>query len=478
MLIRMLAALCVTTSFVSAVSAEEAIVSAQAAAEQLHLIRREKLDLILPGAMRDNGVDMWIHVVRDGNPDPMEIHFGDVSGYLVFTDRGEDRIERAIFGGGGHSELFDIFGSQEIARAVEGYDNADPKPEVYDELKDFVAERDPKVIAVNMSDKWAIADGISYTGYRKLERILGPEYASRLVSAESVITDFRVRRVQSEINAYARALEIHRLILERALSPEVITPGKTTLRDVGLWVAEELRRMGMARAGISLEYDVPRILYSAVQKRSSPPDARWWIMGDDYVIQRGDFMTFDVGVRYLDYFETDYKRNAYVLREGESSVPAGLQRAFDRAINARDIMRPHIVAGRTAKETLDALVAALEAEGYIYTPFVDIGEEDYRLLQEALKKTDQPGFSIDLHTMGNNGGSLVTLGASVAPFRTDRFDLKIQENHLFSFEYMVHSRLRERPGYPISINVEGNHIVTSRGVELLHPPNERILIIP
>ena len=30
-------------------------------AEVLRMIRAEKLDMILPSAMRDNGVDMWIH---------------------------------------------------------------------------------------------------------------------------------------------------------------------------------------------------------------------------------------------------------------------------------------------------------------------------------------------------------------------------------------------------------------------------------
>ena len=32
-------------------------------------IRRDKFDHVLPQAMRDNGVDMWIHVIRDRNPD-------------------------------------------------------------------------------------------------------------------------------------------------------------------------------------------------------------------------------------------------------------------------------------------------------------------------------------------------------------------------------------------------------------------------
>ena len=35
------------------------------------LIRQEKFDLILPEVMRSNGIDMWVHVMRAGNPDPL-----------------------------------------------------------------------------------------------------------------------------------------------------------------------------------------------------------------------------------------------------------------------------------------------------------------------------------------------------------------------------------------------------------------------
>ena len=66
--------------------------------EALRELRRTKLDLILPGAMRDNNVTMWIHVTREGDPDPMAPQFGSTYGYLVFTDL-KDRIERASFGG-------------------------------------------------------------------------------------------------------------------------------------------------------------------------------------------------------------------------------------------------------------------------------------------------------------------------------------------------------------------------------------------
>jgi len=360
--------------------------------------------------------------------------------------------------------------------AIEGYDYGHQDPAVWDEIRDFVAERDPQTIAVNTSDWLSVADGISHSQYVKLEKILGPEYSSRIVYAENVITDFRVRRTQSEIVAFADALEIHREILERALSREVITPGVTTLREIGWWVREEFAKRGLD-FGNDPGVSIPRILYSAKSEPIDPPDVRWWIHHDDYVIQRGDFLTFDIGLRYLDYFSTDYKRNAYILREGETNVPESIQHAFDRALAAHDIIRANVKIGRTAGETLQILVAALEEAGYVYTPFIDIGTEDYVMIQEALADTDISGFSIDLHSLGNNGGSLVTVGPSVAPFRSDRDDLVIAENHFFAFEYMIHTNLPERPGFPVSINIEGNHIVTSRGVEYLHPPNEGIILI-
>ena len=46
----------------------------------------DRLDLILPSAMRDNNVDMWIHAARQGNPDPLAYEFGRIGGFIIFTD--------------------------------------------------------------------------------------------------------------------------------------------------------------------------------------------------------------------------------------------------------------------------------------------------------------------------------------------------------------------------------------------------------
>ena len=456
-------------------NAQPGVHTAKTGSEILRLVRNEKLDLILPGAMRDNNVDMWIHVTRNGDPDPLAKNFGSTSGYLIFTDLG-DKIERAAFGSAGAVENIDIRGSDDIARAIAGYNYRTQDFSVYDELRDFVTERDPKTIAINTSDWLAIADGISHSQYIKLEKILGSKYSARIVSAENLITDFRARRTLREVAVMTNALEAHRQILERSLTREVITPGVTTLGEIGWWVREEHHKRGLGR-GYNTGVGIPRILYSVKSEPIDPPSTGGWIYHPDYVIQRGDFLNFDNGVRYLDYFSTDYKRNAYILREGETSIPESIQHAFDRAIEARKIMAENIKVGRTAGETLEACIRALEDADYIYTPFVDIGTDDYEMLRKALVNTDRSGFSIDLHSQGHHGGSLVTVGPSVAPFRSDRDHLTIQENHMFSFEFIVHTNLPERPGYPLSINIEGNHIVSSRGVEWLHPPNEKIILI-
>jgi hypothetical protein len=109
--------------------------------EILNLIRKEKFRLILPIAMRENKIDMWIHVMREGNPDPLTIDLGGDNGYFVFTDYKKERIERAVFGGDNEmlqlTEIYDIYGSEE-------------------ELKEYVVKHNPKTIAVNMSEWIAV----------------------------------------------------------------------------------------------------------------------------------------------------------------------------------------------------------------------------------------------------------------------------------------------------------------------------------
>jgi len=415
--------------------------------ELLNLIRKEKFDKILPGAMRDNNVDMWVHVIRRGDPDAFALDFGVTMGHIIFTDRGGDRIERAIFGISfapvADRSVYDIRGSEE-------------------DMTKHVAERDPKRIAVNMSESLTHADGLSYNGYKKLVKLLGDKYAKRLISSEGVITDFRVRRIQTEIIAFAKACEIQRLIMEAALGS--IEPGVTTREDLGWWANDQLLAQGIEPSYFGL--GMPGIQHSEDSDRSETRKR-------DYIFQRGDLISWDWGIRYLN-FGTDYKRKVYILREGETALPASIQKAWDRGIKAREIIRKTFTPGRTAGETLNSVVAALEKDGFVYTPFTDTDKDDEII--QSMGDTDKSGFSIDCHCVGNTGNSEIAVGPSMAPFRPQRAHLVIQPNNLIAFEFIIHTWIPEWKER-LAINFEDNAVVTPNGVEALYPRNEKMILV-
>jgi len=145
-----------------------------------------------------------------------------------FTDRGGDRIERAILGrrwGDTHRErgeretlveesgAYDIVGEpvrvqEPVGGPMTEYDHR------FEGLREFVEARDPKRIGVNFkhdlgpwetyTDFGGARDGLSHTDYVLLTEELGDKYASRLVSAEYVMMDYTTGKVPSEIQLLER----------------------------------------------------------------------------------------------------------------------------------------------------------------------------------------------------------------------------------------------------------------------------------
>ena len=200
-----------------------------------------------------------------------------------------------------------------------------------------------------MSDEIGPADGLSHTMYQHLVKTLGEPYASRLVSAERLVSEFRSRRVAAEIVAFGEAAGIAIQLAERALSNEVITPGKTTLEDVAWWLQDRLLERGLGS-----EFDMPSVYVTGPEGIVATSTAR--------IIQPGDVMMIDWGVQLMN-FGTDVKRVAYVLKPGEIAPPKSIQNAFDKAIAVRDVLKKAIKPGVRADETMKAMDAALRAAG-------------------------------------------------------------------------------------------------------------------
>jgi len=401
-------------------------------------IRKDKFDYILPQALRENGIDMWIVMLKEGHYDPLYEDLGrgypGRVGFYIFTDRGGERIERAALGIEG--PMLEACGVYDIVKG--DYD-----------LKAFVAERAPKRIGVNMSEEVGAADGLSHMSYLELARTLGEPYASSLVSAEKLVSDFRSRNVASEIAAFAEAAQLSRSIAETALSSAVVKPGATTLEDVAWWMQDRLLERGLGSS-----FDMPSVYVTGPSGIEDVSNRR--------VIQRGDLLIIDWGVCLMN-FCTDVKRMAYVLKAGEGKAPAGIQNAFDQALKVREIVRSNIKPGKRADETLKILNGKVADAGFA-------------IMQTFNKPSDTPKTEVIIgcHSVGNTGHGI---GPSIAWFNPLRLTFEIRPTNMFSIEFFAYTPASEWGGKKVRIPLEDDAIVTERGIEWLYPVNNRILLI-
>jgi Xaa-Pro aminopeptidase len=404
----------------------------------MNQIRQDKFDLVLPGAMRDNNIDMWIVMNREGNFDPLYPDMGEgyvgATGYYVFTDNGGDRIERAALGVGGYllkeGGTYDYYGSEL-------------------ELREYVTERDPQWIGLNYSKSIGGADGLSYSGHLELAETLGEKFAARFVSAEKLVSDFRSQRVASEIAVFGEACELSYQIAEKALSNAIITPGVTTLEDVAWWMKEQLFKHNLESS-----FGMPSVYVTGPRGILAT--------SSDRIISRGDVLTIDWGVGLMNMY-TDMKRMAYVLREGETAVPLGIQNAFEQAVHVRDIIKKTIKPGKTAKETETAVYAALTAAGFNKM-------KGFNQFTEG----DVTDVIIGCHSVGNWGHGV---GPSIAFFNPVRLGFEIKPTNLLSIELFAYTRLPEWGGKKLRVALEDDAVVTARGVEWIYPVNPRVAVI-
>ncbi len=409
---------------------------ARARWERMCQIRAEKFDLIMPTAMQENNLDMWIVVMREGNLDPLweALGRGYVGGwaYYIFTNQG-GQVERAVLGAGGYRleqcGVYDYFGEP-------------------DELADYVANRDPERIGINMANSIGGADGISHTSYLHLREILGT-YGNRLVSAERFVSDFRSTRTAIEIAAFAETGEISREIAERAFSNEVITPGVTTLEDVAWWMSDQ-----QLERGLESSFDMPSVYITGPDGIAAT--------STDRIIQRGDLLMLDWGVGFLDFY-TDMKRIAYVLRDGETEAPEGIQFAFDQALEVRDIMKTTIKPAASAQIALNSTWEAIRAAGFNQIGF-----------NQPSPDSSVTDVVIGPHSVGNWGHGI---GPSLAFFNPEQLTYELRPSTLISIELFAYTANPDWDNAKIRIPLEDDAVVTERGVEWLYPANSHILII-
>lgn len=306
---------------------------------------RQRLDTVVPALMREQGVDMWVLFAREYVEDPVVATMLDARSLrarrrtiLLFFDPGEGKpVERLTVSRYGLAGLFTPVWRPEA------------QPDQWQRLAEIIAERNPQKIALNISGQTALADGLTHSQYEDFVTALPEELRSRIVPAGPLAIGWLESRIPAEMEVYPSIVRTANAIIAEALSDKVITPGKTSAEDVQWWMREKVNALGLD----TWFHPSLNILRAGQQGE---------LVGDA-IIQPGDMLWTDFGITYLG-LNTDTQHLAYVLKPGESDVPAGLKAGLAAANAVQDALTAEFRVGRSGNDLLAAARARAIASGY------------------------------------------------------------------------------------------------------------------
>jgi Xaa-Pro aminopeptidase len=318
---------------------------------------KERAETVLPMLMRREGIDMWILIAREYNEDPV------LKTMLPSFWLSARRTTMLVIYDNGESLETLACARYDVGEVFKKAWDKDKEPDQWARLKEIIEERAPKKIAVNRSENFGLADGISAYHYHKLLETLSSEYKSRVISGERLAIGWLETRTAQEMVVYQQICRIAHAIIAEGLSDKVIQAGVTTTEDVVWFYRNRISELGLS-AWFHPTVDVQRAnpeSTGSTRSFSSRPEKD--------VIQAGDLVHCDFGITYLG-LNTDTQQNAYVLKPGETEAPEYLVKAHQKGLQLMDILTETFVAGRTGNEVLASALKKAKAAGLkptIYT---------------------------------------------------------------------------------------------------------------
>src|SRR5688572_5802257 len=394
-----------------------------------------RLERVLPRLMREQGVDMWIIPVREYNEDPVFYSIVSPTTFAarrrtiyIFFDRGSQQgIERIAIGGSSQGGLYTVFRdpAAQVGTAGTTRRAAEPfGPEQWKLLTPVVAERDPKAIAVNVSQTHAFSDGLTVGEWEQLQNALPEKYRSRVVRKELLALELIEERVPEMLPTYQSMQELVHKTITTAFSNQVITPARTTTEDVVWWLRQRVNDLGLGT------WFQPSV---SVQRRGIE-------MTDSAnpVIMRGDVLHVDFGLIALG-LKTDTQHMGYVLRDGETEAPAGMRAALARAQRLQDLLLEEMEIGRTGNDVLQRTLTRMRGEGI--------------------------NGSVYTHPIGDHGhgaGPLIGLWDRQEGV-IGRGDVKLRPNTWFSIELQATTPVPEWSGQAVRMAMEEEALIDASG---------------
>jgi Xaa-Pro aminopeptidase len=349
--------LLILITFVSIGTLNAQVMGLKDQAAWLDSILEKRLTLLLPDLMERASIDVWVIIGAEYNEDPV------LKTMLPATWLSARRTTMLVIARNRVSGDIDrhAVARYDVGRSFKSAWNPDADPDQFKRLAQIVSSYQPDRIGINTSLHFDHANGITHTEHARFMDALPSRLRRNVVSAEALAVGWLETRIPDELTMYAHINETAHGILQRALSNEVVVPDKTTTTEVQWWLRETVRSMGLE------VWFHPSV---SVQRGEAPEHA-----GDfstkpgEEVIRRGDLMHIDFGITYLG-LNTDTQRMAYVLKNGESEIPAGLVAAFKKGNRLQDVLTGNFATGRTGNDVLRRSREQAIAEGLrpsIYT---------------------------------------------------------------------------------------------------------------
>ncbi|MFT4886033.1 MAG: hypothetical protein ACI8V0_000244 [Pseudohongiellaceae bacterium] len=307
-------------------------------AEVTNSIIKQRLDELVPLVMRRAGVDAWVIIAREYNEDPVLKTMLPATWLnarrrtvLLFIDHGDSRgVERMAVARYAVGDLFP------------GVWNPEEQPDQYARIAQLLGEFNPQKIALNFSDTYALADGLTFSEQRDFSNALSPQLQDRIVSAEEVAVGWLETRIPAEIEVYEDVMDIAYDIIKEGFSSDVVTAGETSTTDLEWWFRQRVSDLGLD-TWFHTSIEIERSDRSLANIAENNLDSK--------ILYKGDHVHIDFGISYLN-LQTDTQQNAYILNDGENDAPESLKTALKAGNDLQDILTSNFQVGRTGNEIL------------------------------------------------------------------------------------------------------------------------------
>jgi Xaa-Pro aminopeptidase len=379
--------------------------------------------------LKEKNIDMWLTFVRESAimPDPvMDMTVGESctwqTAYIICKDG-----DTTVIVGSLEKDKYEKSG---LYKNVISYLKSIREP-----FAEYIASKDPKSIAINYSKNSVLADGLTHGMYQiLLEHLQGTDYVNRLVNSEDIISALRGRKSATEISIMKQAIKETLTIFDAVT--RFIKPGVSEIQ-----IADFIKKI-VKKKGFDLAWDedhCPAVFTGPeTQGAHSGPTNR--------KVKPGHLVNIDFGIKYKGYC-SDLQRTWYVLKKGEKSAPADVQKGFEVIRDSIQMVANAIKPGVKGVEMDDI------ARNYI----VSQGYEEYP------------------HGLGHQVGRQVHDGGAGLFPRWERYGntpyLPLEESQVFTIE----PRLTVK-GYGTS-TLEEEVVLTKDGCKFLSKPQKKLMLI-